>query len=87
MDKDSKKGKMENEAWLLAEHMMNTQCTIMELEKAFNIPKTTIHRRLTSTLSLVDLDVWDECQHILKEHAADALNRARRVLSEKRAQK
>lgn len=87
MNKESKKDKMEREAFLLADHMMNTQCTIMELGKEFSIPNTTIHRRLTKTLALVDLDMWDECQHILKAHAADALNRARRVLSEMRAQK
>lgn len=87
MDKDSKKDKMEQEALLLADYMMNTQCTIMELEKEFCIPRTTVHRRLTKTLVFVDLDMWDECQNILKAHAADSLNRARKVLSEMRAQK
>lgn len=78
---------MEQEALLLAEKTIETQCTIRELEKEFSIPKTTIHRRLTKNLVFADLDMWDECQHILKAHGADALNRARRVLSEKRAQK
>ena len=82
-----KRREMAHEAIMLGERMVETQCTIMELEKEFCIPKTTIHRRLTKTLALVDLDMWDECQHILKAHAADALNRARRVLSEMRAQK
>ncbi len=71
---------MEQEALLLAERMIETKCTIMELEKMFCIPNTTIHRRLTKTLALVDLSMWDECQHILKAHAADALNRARKAL-------
>ena len=78
---------MEQEALLLADYMMETKCTIMELEKAFCIPKTTIHRRLTKTLALVDLDMWNECQQILKAHGEDALNRARRVLGEMRARK
>lgn len=80
MRKGSKRDKMEQEALLLAERMIETQCTIMELEKMFCIPNTTIHRRLTKTLVFVDLDMWDECQHILKAHGADALNRARRAL-------
>ena len=87
MGKYSKKDKMEQESLLLAERMIETKCTIMELEKQFCIPNTIIHRRLTKTLVFVDLDMWDECQHILKAHAADALNRARKVLSEMRAQK
>lgn len=82
-----KRREMAHEATMLGERMIETQCTIVELEKEFCIPKTTIHRRLTKTLALVDLDMWDECQHILKAHAADALNRARRALSEMRAQK
>lgn len=87
MRKDSKRDKMEQESLLLAERMVETQCTIMELEKVFCIPKTTIHRRLTKTLVFVDLDMWNECQQILKAHGADALNRARRVLCEMRARK
>ena len=87
MYKESKKGRMEREALLLSDYMIEKQCTIMELEKEFCIPKATIHRRLTKTLALVDLDMWDKCQHILKAHAEDSLNRARRVLSEIRAQK
>lgn len=78
---------MEQEALLLAERMIENECTIVELEKEFCIPKTTIHRRLTKTLVFVDLSLWDECQEILKEHREDALNRARRVLCEMRAQK
>ena len=87
MRRDSKIENMEQESLLLAERMIETQCTIVELEKEFCIPSTTIHRRLTKTLVFVDLDMWDECQNILKAHAADALNRARKVLSEMRAQK
>lgn len=87
MYKESKKDRMEREALLLGERMIETQCTIVELEKEFCIPRTTIHRRLTKTLVFVDLDMWDECQHILKAHEADSLNRARTVLSEIRAQK
>lgn len=85
MRRDLKIEKMEKEALLLAEQMIETQCTIMELEKEFCIPRTTIHRRLTKTLAFVDLDMWDECQHILKAHGADALNRARKVRWMKRA--
>ena len=87
MKRDLKTEKMEQESLLLAERMIETQCTIVELEKEFCIPKTTIHRRLTKTLALVDLDMWNECQQILKEHGEDALNRARRVLGEMRARK
>lgn len=82
-----KRREMAHEAIMFGERMVETQCTIMELEKEFCVPKTTIHRRLTKTLALVDLAMWDECQHILKAHAADALNRARRALGEMRARK
>ena len=87
MRKGSKREKMEQEALFLAERMIETQCTLVQLEKEFCIPRTTIHRRLTKTLVFVDLAMWNECQQILEAHGADALNRARKVLSEMRAQK
>lgn len=75
MRRDSEIKKMGQEALLLAERMIETHCTIRELEKMFSIPRPTIHRRLTKTLVFVDLDMWRKCHQILKEHRADAVNR------------
>lgn len=85
MNRESKKDKMDKESELLADYMISTQCTIMELEKQFGIPKSTVHRRLTNTLPFVDLDKWSDCQYILKAHSAEALVRARGVLKNRRA--
>lgn len=81
------KDRMEREAVMLADYMIATSCVIEELVSMYGIPRTTVHRRLTKTLAEVDLDKWDSCQAILKEHWDDALYRARKVLKEKRAQK
>ena len=67
---------MEEEALFLADYIIKTRCTIVELDRVFGIPRTTVHRRLSKTLALVDKQKWEECQEIFKEHIDDRVNRA-----------
>lgn len=60
--------RMEKEAILLADWMIDHDSRILELEKEHLIPKSTVHRRLTITLKNVDYDKWLQCKNILARH-------------------
>ena len=77
---------MEEEALMLADYMIKTRCTIIELDRRFGIPRSTVHRRLSKTLIDVDNSKWQKCQEIFKEHLDDKVNRAIKKRREKRAQ-
>lgn len=66
--KMTKKGKMESEAVLLADWMIEHDSRVLELEDEFMIPKSTVHRRLTITLKDADPDKWLQCKNILTIH-------------------
>lgn len=84
--KSNRREKMERESLELANYMMETGCTVMELQSKFSIPKSTVHYRLSKSLASISLDHWDACQHILKAYKADALNRACKARKGTRAQ-
>ena len=60
--------RMNQEAVVLADWMIDNKCTIRQLEKEFRIPHSTVHLRLTITLKDVDYDRWLQCKNILKKH-------------------
>lgn len=62
------KGRREKEALLLADWMIGHDSRILELEKECLIPKSTVHRRLTTTLKDVDYDKWLQCKNIMARH-------------------
>lgn len=84
--KEEMNKQMEEEALMLADYMIKTRCTIIELDRQFGIPRTTVHRRLSKTLINVDNSKWKECQEIFKEHLDDKVNRAVQKRRENRAQ-
>lgn len=77
---------MMEEALMLADYLIKTRCTIIELSRQFGIPRTTVHRRLSKTLIDVDNSKWKKCQEIFKEHLDDRVNRAVQKRLENRAQ-
>ena len=60
--------KMEREAVLLSDWMIDNDSTMVEVSKECMIPKTTAFRRVTVTLKDVDYDKWLQCKNILKKH-------------------
>ena len=68
MKRDLKIEKMEQEAVLLADWMIDNDSTMVEVSKECMIPKTTAFRRVTVTLKDVDYDKWLQCKNILKKH-------------------
>lgn len=68
MKRDLKIEKMEREAVLLADWMIDNDSTMVEVSKECMIPKTTAFRRVTVTLKDVDYDRWLQCKNILKKH-------------------
>ena len=66
--KMTQKDKMEREAILLADWMIDNDSTMEEVSKECMIPKTTAFRRLTVTLKDVDYDKWLQCRNILTKH-------------------
>lgn len=66
--KMTRKDKMEREAVLLADWMIDHDSTMVEVSKECMIPKTTAFRRVTVTLKDVDPDKWLQCKNILTRH-------------------
>lgn len=60
--------KIQNEALALAEWMIDNDSTLWQLSREFLIPKTTVHRRLTTTLKEVDHEKYEQCRNIMRRH-------------------
>ena len=75
-DSIEKRIKREEEAVALADWMIDTECTVAQLEKEFMIPHSTVHRRLVVNLKEVDEDKYQQCRRILESHKNEALSRA-----------
>ena len=68
--------RMNQEAVVLADWMIDNKCTIMQLEKEFLIPHSTVHRRLTITLKDVDYDKYKQCRSIMMNNKNNRVSRA-----------
>lgn len=58
----------ERQALELAYYMIENDSRILDMEKEFEIPHTTIHRRLTITLKGLDEELWKKCDNLLYIH-------------------
>lgn len=51
-----------------AKYMIETGETLREIAKVFNVSKSTVHKDLKDRLKLIDIDLYNEIQKILKYH-------------------
>ena len=51
-----------------AKYMIETNKTVREIAKVFNVSKSTVHKDLHERLSLINLDLYNEVDNILKYH-------------------
>lgn len=51
-----------------AEYIKNTNITIRELSKVFNVSKSTVHKDLRDRLKIINYAMFEEVDKILKEH-------------------
>ena len=54
----------------ISNNMINTEATVRELAKAFNISKSTVHKDLSERLLEIDANLYEEVSKILKYHSS-----------------
>ena len=59
----------------LADWLIDNRCTVRQLSKEFDIPRSTVHKRLTHDLREVDYDKWKQCRTILELNGKEAVMR------------
>ena len=51
-----------------AKYMIETKETLREISKVFNVSKSTVHKDLKYRLKIIDIDLYNETQKIIKYH-------------------
>ena len=51
-----------------ANYMINTEKTIRNIAKMFNVSKSTVHKDLKDRLKIINLNQYKEVQKIIKKH-------------------
>ena len=51
-----------------AKYMIETKETLREISKVFNVSKSTVHKDLKYRLKIIDIDLYNKTQKIIKYH-------------------
>lgn len=54
----------------ISNYMINTEDTVRELAKVFNISKSTVHKDLSERLLEIDVDLYQKVNEILQYHSS-----------------
>ncbi|MDD4282926.1 MAG: sporulation transcriptional regulator SpoIIID [Bacilli bacterium] len=57
-----------NRVVMESEYIINTEKTIREIAKVFNVSKSTVHKDLQERLPLIDNKAYQKVDKILKHH-------------------
>ena len=68
----------------LADWLIDNRCTVRQLSKEFDMPRSTVHKRLQCDLRDVDYDKWKQCKAILEYNGSEAVNRMAKANRERR---
>ena len=68
----------------LADWLIDNRCTVRQLSKEFDMPRSTVHKRLTRDLREVDYDKWKQCRTILELNGSEAVMRMVKANKERR---
>ena len=74
----------ERETIALADWLIDNRCTVRQLSKEFDMPRSTVHKRLQCDLRDVDCDKWKQCKAILEYNGSEAVNRMAKANRERR---
>jgi len=62
---------IEERVLLLANHIIDTKCTVRAAAKEFNISKSTVHKDITERLEQISQGLYDEVRLILDGNKAE----------------
>ena len=62
---------IEERVLLLANHIIDTKCTVRSAAKEFNISKSTVHKDVTERLEQISQSLYDEVRLILNDNKAE----------------
>lgn len=53
----------------LANYMIDHKCSVRQVAKNFDMPKSTVHDYLAKRLKYIDDDLYVQCKHLMNEHS------------------
>ena len=56
---------------LLAEHLIETKCTIRQAAAYFSISKSTVHKDISMRLRYIDQDLYTQAKEILETNKSE----------------
>ena len=56
---------------LLAEHLIETKCTIRQAAAHFSISKSTVHKDISIRLRYIDKDLYEQAKAILETNKSE----------------
>lgn len=62
---------IEERVLLLANHIIETKCTVRAAAKAFGISKSTVHKDMTERLEEISQGLYEEVRAILNDNKAE----------------
>ena len=62
---------IEERVILLANHIIDTKCTVRTAAKQFGISKSTVHKDITERLEEISQALYDEVRMILNDNKAE----------------
>ena len=72
---------------LLAEHLIETKCTIRQAAAHFSISKSTVHKDISIRLRYIDKDLYEQAKAILETNKSERHLRGGEATKRKYSQK